>query len=137
MARSMPDGLIAHHALADLHPLQQPDRLELVHHAVDARARDLALARAQGLLDLDRRQCAGLLVEQFENRPTGAPSPVACARERLCGLLGPGVRMWDRGHRGIVGAPAIAASDPLPGAGLASGLRAPIPATARSCPTPE
>ena len=52
------DRLVARGALTDLHARKQPDLLELLHHAVDARARSLAPAPLQALLDLGRRERA-------------------------------------------------------------------------------
>jgi hypothetical protein len=89
MTGSVPDGLVADHPLADLDALHEPDLLELVHHAIDARARDLALALEQRLLDLDSGERAGLLVEQLEDRPPRATAAVAGIDQRTRRLGGP------------------------------------------------
>ena len=44
VAGAVTHGLVADHPLPDLDALHEADLLELVHHAIDARTRDLALA---------------------------------------------------------------------------------------------
>ncbi len=89
VTRSVPDRLVADHALADLHALHERNLLELIHHPVDGCARNLTPARGQLVLDLDGRQRAGLLVEQFEDRPTRAAATIAGVAECAFGVRGP------------------------------------------------
>ena len=77
------DRLVAGHCLSDLELLHEVQALELVEDPVDAGAADGALARAQSVLDLDRRQRAGLRVEQLEQRPAGCAGVVIVLREHL------------------------------------------------------
>src|SRR6185437_6274040 len=90
MAGTVTHGLVADDALPDLHALDEPDLLELLHHPVHARARDLALSLEQLLLDLDGRERTGLLVEQFEDRAPRAASTIARVAQRARRAVGPG-----------------------------------------------
>ncbi len=51
-------ALVADHRLARLHALHQPQPLELVENAIDARAAHPPLGLAQRVLDLNGRQRA-------------------------------------------------------------------------------
>src|ERR1041385_2091271 len=93
MAGAAAHRLVADHSLTDLDALHEPDLLELLHHAIHARARDLALAPEQRLLDLDRREGAGLLVEQSHDRPARAPPAIARLAQGPRRPLGPGAQL--------------------------------------------
>ena len=140
VAGPVPDGLVADHALTDLHALHQPDRLELVHHAIDARARDLAPARRQRVLDLHRRQRARLLVEQFEDRAAGAAAAIAGVAERPFGAARPKSSLRRHAHvancRSAHRRASPTVNAPWPGAARARALPARPPATAGSCRRP-
>ena len=82
--------LVAGDAVADLHAREQAERDQLVQHAVDRGAADAAaVAGAQRVLDVQRRERAGLLVEQLDHGLAGAAAAVAGAGEPLERVLGP------------------------------------------------
>src|SRR2546421_2843007 len=93
------DRLVADRPPPDLDPLQQADRRQLLHHAIDGRARDLLPVIAQPLLDLRRRQGAGLLLEQGDDRAPGRPAAPAAVDQGARGALGPRgrLRRWAHG----------------------------------------
>src|SRR3954454_4078889 len=81
---------VAGDAVADLDAGQQVEADELVDDAVDRGASDApALALTQPVLDVQRAERAGLLVEQLDHRLAGAPPPKAGAGEALKRVLGP------------------------------------------------
>ena len=81
---------VARHAVADVHAGEQSERDELVEHAVDRGAADApAVAGAQPVLDVERGERAGLLVEQLDHGLAGAAAPVAGAGEPLERVLRP------------------------------------------------
>src|SRR3954449_790543 len=82
-------GLVPGDPLADLDLRHEAEPLELVEHAVDARARDAAPALAQLRLDLVGRQRAGLVVEQPDDGRAGATAAEAGLREPRRSDLGP------------------------------------------------
>jgi hypothetical protein len=82
-------ALVADHRLARVHALHQAQTLQLLKDAVDARPADAALARTQGVLDLERRQRAGLGVEQLQQRASSAAAPMARSCQRRLGALDP------------------------------------------------
>ena len=74
--------LVAGDAVADVDAREQAERDELVEHAVDRGAADAAaFAVAQLVLDVERRERAGLLVEQLDDRLARAAAPVAGVAE--------------------------------------------------------
>src|SRR3954470_22801433 len=83
-------GLVAGDALADLDLRQQPEPLELLEGPVHARAGDPPPALAQLRLDLVCGQGARLVVQQLDDRRTGAAAAEAGVREARRGELGPG-----------------------------------------------
>ena len=78
------DGLVAGDAVADLDPRDELELLELVDDAVDAGPRDRPpAAGSQRLLDLERRQRAGLAGEQVDHCPPGTAAAVAGVGQAL------------------------------------------------------
>lgn len=87
--------LVANHRLACLHALHEPQPLELVENAVDARTADRALGlHSQRVLDLGGGQCTLLSSEQLEQCAPGAaalaPSGGECCLRSLYPLR-PGI----------------------------------------------
>jgi hypothetical protein len=83
-------GLIASDTLADLHPVDEPEAVEQIQRAIDAREPDSAAALAQQVGDLSRCHRAVERGHGFEN--LGARPAVAVARrgERPQRMIGPG-----------------------------------------------
>ncbi len=82
--------LVPRDAVADVHAGEQVEADELVHDAVDRGAADApAFTGAQTVLDVQRGQRAGLVVEQLDHRLTGATAPVPGAGELLQSLFRP------------------------------------------------
>ena len=82
--------LVARDAVTDVDAGEQPERDQLVDDAVDRGAADAAaVAGAQLVLDVERGQRAGLLVQQLDDGLAGAAAPVAGAGEPLQRVLGP------------------------------------------------
>src|SRR5580693_2188940 len=84
-------ALVAHHRLAGLHTLHQPQPLQLVEDAVDARAAHTPLRLTQRILDLDGRKRARLRLEQLQHRAPRAAALVARFGQRRLGALDPAV----------------------------------------------
>ena len=92
------DRFVAGHRLADLELLDEVQAFELVEDAVDAGAADRSVALAQRVFDLDRREGAGLGVEQFEQRLAGGAGVVLGLGEDVLRVLGPALGVFP-GHR--------------------------------------
>jgi hypothetical protein len=85
-------ALEAHHRAAHPDALHEPQPLELVEDAVDARAAHPAPAPGpQRVLDLERAQRARLPAEQLEQRAARAAALEARLRERRARVLDPGL----------------------------------------------
>ena len=82
-------GLVAGRALADLDARDEGEADELVEHAVDRGAGDAATVGAQRVLDVVGAQCAGLTVEQRDDRGARAAAAEAGLGEAAVGVLGP------------------------------------------------
>jgi zinc transport system substrate-binding protein len=83
-------GLEARHAVAEVDPLDEPERVHALERSVDARDPDPRPTRARLLVELVRGEAAVLLSEElYHERPRAAASParVSEARKRD---LGPG-----------------------------------------------
>lgn len=80
------DQLVSGHGVPELQPRDEPAILQKIKDAIDARARDIALACAQTVFDFKRRQRAGLAREQIDDR-VARPSPA------MTGLVEHGTRV--------------------------------------------
>src|SRR5450755_1507380 len=90
------DRLEARLAGADRDPLREPVLDEQVQHAVDAGAADRRALRAEGVLDLDRAERAGLAREQLDHALPGSTALMACAGEHSVDVLAPRRRLSRR-----------------------------------------
>lgn len=87
MVAARDDGLVAGGAVAHLDPLHDPDRLEGVERAVNARDPDSLPRLAQARVDLLRGHAAVLAGKLGDDRPPGAPGAVTgfaeCAQRQV------------------------------------------------------
>jgi hypothetical protein len=90
-------ALIADHRLPDVDTLDETQPLELVKDPIDARAAD-ATGRlaAQGILDLERSQRAGLAGQQVEHGAARTAPLAPRLGKRQLGLLHPAHRAHAR-----------------------------------------
>lgn len=93
------NGLIAGYRVAQVQTADQASLLQQVEDPVDARASDTALALAQQVFDLERRQRALLRREKFDDRGARSATPVPRLVEYRPGVLRP-LRPMDCGHAG-------------------------------------
>ena len=95
-------ALVANHRLAGLHALHEPQSLELVEDAIDARAAHASLGLTQRVLDLHCGERARLGVEQLEHRTPRTAALVTGLGQRRLGLLDPVLAMHSRGRGGRI-----------------------------------
>src|ERR1019366_961949 len=91
--------LVAHDALADLDPGHELSLLELLENPVDARTRHRAVLALERSADLDRRQCAALLAEQPDHRPSRTAASEPRGGKALTRPLSPVLDAAHRIHR--------------------------------------
>jgi hypothetical protein len=81
--------LVTRGARAEIQSRYEIELLQLLEHAVDGSATDLAVLLPEKILDLQSRERAFLLREQLDNRPPGATAPIPRLREATPRILGP------------------------------------------------